>query len=97
MYYIETDETKKVVFRHNFPNELTAAEKQDGYLIDYEPMEPETNGLANELYYDKTKGYWYEYSVKPLTTEERMNTLEKENEKLKAMVADLGLQIGGGL
>lgn len=68
----------------------------NGYLELFEDVEVEESYLKNPSMYKYVSGQFIaneKYVAPPKTQEE----LEQEIETLKFMVADLGLQVGGGL
>lgn len=88
-------ETPDIVTEHNIP------------FVEVEAIPSYTPAFGKDaiLYVNpQTSELWYEYEDRPLTQDEviqqqsqEIEMLKTDNEMLKLMVADLGLQVGGGL
>lgn len=88
----------KVMMIHYMPLDpiegLSSAELATGFLINDIP-DPEENGMSGELFYNpETKSFWYEYTNRPKTTEEKLAEAET---KINLMQAALDELILGGM
>ncbi|MCH4891169.1 hypothetical protein EZV73_26560 [Acidaminobacter sp. JC074] len=96
MIFIQTGKNDEVTMQHYRVEMLSENEIELGFLVEEVP-EPEKNNKQSQLYYTEEKGFWYIYSEGNQNDAEKIAMLVKENQEIKAMIADLGLQIGGGL
>jgi len=88
---------QKVSGIHYKPHLLKTIDKERAIEVDQVPQVPHEKSKYNHVLYvnPQTKEMWYEYT---LTDQQVINKeVKEENEMLKAMIADVGLQIGGGL
>ncbi|QSB48759.1 hypothetical protein [Parageobacillus toebii] len=91
MIYIEVDENGLVKFTHYKPFDekdglgKTEEElRQTGYLVESIPEQENIPNKVPVLKFDKnSEEFYYEYVDRPLTTEEKLELMEQENQGLK--------------
>ena len=100
--YIEVDSNFQVIYQCLYPENLKDVSK--GFIVNDELPKKEYNDKFAVLHYSLEKGYWYEYISHVVSDSQmihnlqlKMDDLKDENISLKGLIADLGLQIGGGL
>jgi len=92
--FFTVDENNVVDFMHFKPEKLPPDFLAKGKLTESIPVFEEIEGKIRITKYEVEKGFYPVYIDRPLTKEEIM---QNEINNLKMMVADLGLQVGGGL
>jgi hypothetical protein len=85
MIYIQTNENNRVSYTHNFPFDeemglrKTKAElESEGYLVESVPeLEVIDNSKITHLCYTPQSGFYFEYTDRPLSQEEKLTQLEE--------------------
>lgn len=99
-YERESNTRGKVTFIHYMPDDpkegLPEEVKAKGIRIDSipEPPQPQPGKSAIPYVNPQTGEFWYELIDRPLTPEEHMEELSRQNLDLMAAIADIAVRMG---